>query len=51
MRFVVCCLAGRLPDGQLGKLRVYAGPEHPHKAQTPVSIDLKPVNRKNARSE
>jgi ribosomal protein L13 len=34
-----------MPKGKLGramirKLRVYAGPEHPHRAQQPVSIDL-----------
>jgi large subunit ribosomal protein L13 len=34
---------------QLGKLRVYAGGEHPHEAQQPASIDFKSKNRKNAR--
>ena len=34
---------------QLGKLRVYAGPEHPHAAQNPVTIDFKSKNRKNSR--
>jgi large subunit ribosomal protein L13 len=34
-----------MPKGKLGramtrKLRVYAGAEHPHRAQQPVSIDL-----------
>ena len=55
-RVIALAVRRMLPDGplarrQLGKLRVYAGPEHPHEAQTPVSIDLKPINRKNARSE
>lgn len=25
---------------QFGKLKVYAGPEHPHAAQNPVKIEL-----------
>jgi large subunit ribosomal protein L13 len=35
---------------QLSKLRVYAGTEHPHAAQNPVSIDFKSKNRKNSRT-
>ncbi|MBL8551186.1 MAG: 50S ribosomal protein L13 [Hyphomonadaceae bacterium] len=35
---------------QLGKLRVYAGPEHPHTAQGPETIDFKSRNRKNSRT-
>ena len=36
---------GMLPKGPLGrqmlkKLKVYAGPEHPHSAQGPVALDL-----------
>lgn len=36
---------GMLPKNRLGrqmirKLKVYAGPEHPHEAQQPVSIDV-----------
>jgi large subunit ribosomal protein L13 len=34
---------------QLGKLRVYAGAEHPHAAQNPKTIDFKSQNRKNSR--
>ncbi|MEJ0058996.1 MAG: 50S ribosomal protein L13 [Terricaulis sp.] len=34
---------------QLGKLRVYAGSEHPHAAQNPATIDFKSFNRKNSR--
>ncbi|MGQ0531358.1 MAG: 50S ribosomal protein L13 [Caulobacteraceae bacterium] len=34
---------------QLGKLHVYAGGEHPHAAQKPVTIDFKSKNRKNSR--
>jgi large subunit ribosomal protein L13 len=34
---------------QLGKLRVYAGAEHPHAAQNPITVDFKSQNRKNSR--
>jgi large subunit ribosomal protein L13 len=34
---------------QLGKLRVYAGAEHPHAAQGPETVDFKSFNRKNSR--
>jgi large subunit ribosomal protein L13 len=34
---------------QLSKLHVYAGMEHPHAAQKPVTIDYKSKNRKNSR--
>ena len=34
---------------QLSKLHVYAGAEHPHAAQKPVTIDYKYKNRKNSR--
>jgi large subunit ribosomal protein L13 len=38
-------IAGMLPKGPLGrqmitKLKVYAGPEHPHTAQNPVALEL-----------
>ena len=35
---------------QLGNLRVYAGPEHPHAAQNPEKLDVGAMNRKNKRS-
>lgn len=35
---------------QLGNLRVYAGPEHPHAAQNPTPLDLAQLNPKNKRS-
>ena len=38
-----------LASKQLAKLRVYAGSEHPHAAQNPVTIDFKSKNRKNSR--
>jgi large subunit ribosomal protein L13 len=34
---------------QLGKLRVYAGAEHPHEAQSPETVDFRARNRKNSR--
>jgi len=41
---------GPLGRQQFGNLRVYAGPEHPHSAQQPESIDIAAMNRKNTRS-
>jgi large subunit ribosomal protein L13 len=41
----------RTPLGrqQLRKLHVYAGPEHPHQAQTPEVLDVGAMNPKNKR--
>lgn len=44
-RVVEHAIKGMLPHSSLGrqqatKLKVYAGPEHPHAAQNPVKIDL-----------
>jgi large subunit ribosomal protein L13 len=36
-----------LARSQFGKLRVYAGAEHPHEAQSPEVVDFKGRNRKN----
>jgi large subunit ribosomal protein L13 len=41
---------GPLGRKQLGNLRVYAGPEHPHAAQQPEPLDVAAMNRKNSRS-
>jgi large subunit ribosomal protein L13 len=41
---------GPLGRVQLGNLRVYKGPEHPHAAQTPETLDVGSMNRKNKRS-
>ncbi len=41
---------GPLGRQQLGNLRVYGGVEHPHAAQTPVTLDVGAMNRKNVRS-
>jgi large subunit ribosomal protein L13 len=41
---------GPLGRVQLGNLRVYAGPDHPHAAQQPEVLDVAAMNRKNKRS-
>ena len=43
-----------LPGNRLSRqimtnLRVYAGSEHPHEAQSPVEVDVKVMNKKNTR--
>jgi large subunit ribosomal protein L13 len=40
---------GPLGRQQLRKLKIYAGPEHPHAAQEPVALDLAALNAKNVR--
>ncbi|MBC6437873.1 MAG: 50S ribosomal protein L13 [Rhodobacteraceae bacterium] len=40
---------GRLSHRQMTSLRVYAGAEHPHKAQAPEQLDVKSMNPKNTR--
>ena len=41
---------GPLGRVQLGNLRVYPGPEHPHEAQQPETLDVASMNRKNMRA-
>ena len=41
---------GPLTRKQLSNLRVYAGTEHPHEAQSPTALDVKSMNTKNTRS-
>src|SRR5918997_2074238 len=41
---------GPLGRRQLGNLRVYKGPAHPHEAQQPETLDVGAMNRKNTRS-
>jgi large subunit ribosomal protein L13 len=41
---------GPLGRMQLGNLRVYKGPNHPHAAQSPEKLDVGSMNRKNTRS-
>jgi large subunit ribosomal protein L13 len=43
-------IKGMLPKGalghkMLGKLKVYAGPDHPHAAQLPIPLDLPAARR------
>ena len=45
-RIVINAVKGMLPHNRLGRkilshLKVYAGPEHPHDAQTPKVLDFK----------
>ena len=54
-RVVMKAVERMLPGGplsrrQLTHLRVYAGAEHPHEAQSPETLDLKAMNPKNTRS-
>ena len=49
-RVVEKAILGMLPKNRLGrqikrKLRVYAGPDHPHKAQQPVPYEIKQVSQ------
>ena len=45
-------MISRSPLGraQMRKLHVYAGPDHPHAAQNPQSLDIAAMNPKNKRS-
>ncbi len=40
----------KLGRAVIGKLHVYAGPDHPHEAQQPEAIDFAAQNSKNARN-
>jgi large subunit ribosomal protein L13 len=41
---------GPLGRRQLGNLRVYPGPDHPHAAQNPETVNVAAMSRKNSRS-
>lgn len=41
---------GPLGRAQMKKLHVYAGPEHPHAAQQPETLDIAGMNPKNKRT-
>lgn len=41
---------GPLARRQLANLRVYPGPDHPHEAQKPETLDVGIMNRKNRRA-
>ncbi|MEM9585270.1 MAG: 50S ribosomal protein L13 [Pseudomonadota bacterium] len=54
-RVVTMAVKRMLPGGPLSRkqmtnLRVYAGAEHPHDAQSPEVLDVKAMNPKNTRS-
>lgn len=54
-RVVQKAIERMLPRGRMGReqfrnLRVYAGPEHPHEAQQPETLDVAAMNPKNKRS-
>ena len=40
---------GPLARVQLGNLRVYPGPDHPHEAQQPTKLDVGAMNTKNVK--
>ena len=40
----------KLSRTQMTNLRVYAGAEHPHEAQSPEVLDVRSMNKKNTRS-
>ena len=40
-----CCPKNTLGRQQLAKLKVYAGPDHPHAAQNPEPLDLPDARR------
>ncbi len=53
-RIVQKAVERMLPKGPMGrkqftKLKVYAGPDHPHEAQNPEMLDIASMNPKNAR--
>ena len=41
---------GPLARQQMGNLKIYAGAEHKHQAQNPVTLDLSTRNKKNAKT-
>ena len=54
-RVVEKAIERMLPRGPLGRrqlknLRVYAGAEHPHEAQSPETLDVRAMNSKNSRA-
>lgn len=53
-RVVMQAVKRMLPSGPLSRqlmtnLRVYAGAEHPHTAQSPEALDVRAMNKKNTR--
>ncbi|WP_420392048.1 50S ribosomal protein L13 [Acuticoccus sp.] len=55
-RVIEAAIKRMMPRGPLGRqqmknLRVYAGPDHPHAAQQPVTVDVGAQNTKNVRAQ
>jgi large subunit ribosomal protein L13 len=53
-RVIELAVKRMVPSGPLGrqvmkKLHIYAGPEHPHTAQAPQSLDIAALNAKNSK--
>jgi large subunit ribosomal protein L13 len=53
-RVIMKAVERMVPRGPLGRrvmghLRVYAGPSHPHEAQSPTTLDVAGMNSKNKR--
>lgn len=54
-RVILKAVERMVPRGPMGRkvmsyLRVYPGADHPHEAQTPVTLDVGALNRKNKRA-
>ena len=54
VRMAELAIHGMIPKTRLGKamckkLKVYAGPDHPHAAQSPQSIDVQSIRRETVR--
>ena len=52
-RVIERAVKGMLPHNKLGddmlhRLKVYAGPEHPHEAQQPEVLDISALSPKNS---
>ena len=41
---------GKLGRKQIGKLKIYSGPKHPHDGQSPETLDIAALNSKNKRN-
>jgi len=55
-RVIEAAVRRMMPRGPLGRrqmknLRVYTGPEHPHEAQQPKTVDVAQQNTKNVRTQ
>ena len=41
---------GKLGRKQIGKLKIFSGPKHPHDGQSPETLDIAKLNSKNKRN-